>query len=95
MEGYAMCPSDKVQAFLDQILEEEDQGERTAAKADLRNQKVYDRIREIVLQKDGFKQSLDELEEKEERMKVQLDIIRLEREFNDLLNVLSMDSMEF
>jgi|GEM_PF-1050783 len=90
-----MCPSDKVQAFLDQILDEEDQGDRTAAKSDLRNQKVYERIREIVLQKDGLKQTLDDLEEKEERTKVQLDIIRLEREFNDLLNVLSMDSMEF
>ena len=54
-----MSPSKRVKDFLVKILEEEDQDDRTAQKADQRCQKIYDRIHELVLEKDELKRELE------------------------------------
>ena len=90
-----MSPSKRVKDFLVKILEEEDQDDRTAQKADQRCQKIYDRIHELVLEKDELKRELESESNREEQAQLQANISRIEREFNELLNVLSLDSMNF
>ena len=88
-----LSPSKRVKDFLVKILEEEDQDDRTAQKADQRCQKIYDRIHELVLEKDELKRELEAESNREEQAQLQANISRIEREFNELLNVLSLDSM--
>ena len=90
-----MSPSKRVKDFLGKILEEEDQNDRSAEKADHRCQKIYDRIHELVLEKDELKRELESESNLEEQAQLQANISRIEREFNELLNVLSLDSMNF
>lgn len=90
-----MSPSEHVKNLLEKILEEENEDDRSAQKADLRCQKIYERIREIVLEKEDLLKELEIESSDEEHLQIQLSISRLEREFNELLNVLSLDSMNF
>ena len=90
-----MSPSERVKDFLGKILDEEDQNDRSAEKADQRCQKIYDRIHELVLEKDELKKELELESDREEQAQIQASISRIEREFNELLNVLSLDSMNF
>ena len=90
-----MCRSERLKEFLEKILTEEDESDTSALKADRKCQKIYDRIRDLVLEKEDLKETFEASDDKEEKVALQLKIVRIEREFNDLLNVLSMDSMEF
>ena len=90
-----MSPSEHVKDFLEKIMQEEDHDDRSASKADLRCQKIYDRIRELVLEKDELKKEYELETSKDQQKQIQQSISRIEREFNELLNVLSLDSMNF
>lgn len=90
-----MSPSEHVKDFLKKIIQEEDHDDLSASKADLRCQKIYDRIRELVLEKDELKKEYELETNKDQRKQIQQSISRIEREFNELLNVLSLDSMNF
>lgn len=90
-----MSPSDNVKDFLEKIMQAEDCDDRSASKADLRCQKIYDRIRELVLEKDELKKEYELETNNDQQKQIQQSISRIEREFNELLNVLSLDSMNF
>lgn len=90
-----MSPSEHVKDFLEKIMQEEDHDDRSASKADSRCQKIYDRIRELVLEKDELKKEYELETSKDQQKQIQQSISRIEREFNELLNVLSLDSMNF
>jgi len=74
--------------------EQEELGD-SAEKADHKCRKIYDRIEVLVRERDALKQEAQDSTDEKERIEIQLKIARIDREFNDLLNVLSMDSMEF
>ncbi len=76
-------------------MDEQEKLGESAEKADHKCRKIYNRIQELVLDRETLKQELQEQEEEQERYQIQLKISRIDREFNELLNVLSMDSMEF
>lgn len=90
-----MCHSDRLQEFLKRIMSEQEELGNSAERADHKCRKIYDRVEEIVREREALKLESQELNDEKERVEIQLKITRLDREFNDLLNILSMDSMEF
>ena len=84
-----------MKGLLEQILKIDGEDNREAEKADRKSKIIYKRIKEIVSEKDNLRESIDKEEDKDSRLRLQLTVMRLDREFNELLNVLSMQSMEF
>jgi hypothetical protein len=90
-----MCQSDHLKKFLERVMSEDDPDDRGASKADRKCKKIYDRIKVLVHDREELKQEIKSKEDSSESLELQLRIAKIDREFNDLLNVLSMDSMEF
>jgi len=90
-----MCQSDHLKKFLERVMSDGDPDDRSASKADKKCKKIYDRIKELVHDREELKLELKDKEGAPEAFELQLRISKIDSEFNDLLNVLSMDSMEF
>ncbi|MCO4781224.1 MAG: hypothetical protein KC646_02795 [Candidatus Cloacimonetes bacterium] len=84
-----------IKGLLEQILRIDGEDNRKAEKADRKSQIIYSRIKAIVSEKDNLKDDISNEEDKDTRLRLQLRVMKLDREFNELLNVLSMQSMEF
>ncbi|PCJ18693.1 MAG: hypothetical protein COB02_09665 [Candidatus Cloacimonadota bacterium] len=84
-----------LKGLLEQILKIDDEDNQEALQADRKSQIIYSRIKEIVVEKDVLKENIDQEEIKDTRLKLQLCVMKLDREFNELLNVLAMQSMDF